>query len=267
MKKILVGAVALSCLAGQASALNIVRNINGAGASGSQAGGGGFASLINAAADLWQVAIQDTHTVTIDFSWDALGSGTLGVHNLVSQGGSPNRETGATIRFTNVSSIDWFMDSTPMNSSEYGTYTESSANLGGGTVNTGRHWTGGTGDASGRYDFFSVALHEIGHALGLSSANTSFTVGQPVTVTAPRPFAGSVIPTVSGAHLNIGSALMYPFFNTGERKCMSAADILANAEISKFSDLNLDPCAVPEPASMAVLGLGALAAIRRKRSK
>ncbi len=254
-------------IAGQANALTITRNFTGGTASANVSGTGTLQTLFNAAADVWEAAILDSHNLTLNYSWSNLGSGTLGQHSMGTQGGAPHRETSGTIQFSNNSGIDWFMDSTPFNHSEYTTFTASTANLGGGVVNTGRVYTGSTGLAVGNTDMMSVMLHEIGHALGMSSANTAWqgeTGDGDVDVQAPRPFAGTVIPMVSGAHINIGTSLMFPSIGTDTRRWISAVDILANAEVSNFTDLNLNP--VPEPATMVMAGLGLAAIIRRKRS-
>lgn len=270
--------LATVCMASSASALTIVRDFVASGedygfgiglATGAPttAGGGNLIDIFNAAADCWEEAILDAHTVTIKFGWQGLGGGTLGVHALTGEGGSPHRETSAVIRFDSDGTSDFFADATPESHSEFGTYTEVTADLGGGVMNTGRYFATATGDAVGRFDLLSTALHEIGHALGLSSANDAFVAENgdgDIDIAGALPFAGATIDTISGAHLDLDFALMYPFAFSSERVRISAADILANAQISGFSDLNLNPCPVPEPATLAALGLG-LAAIRRRR--
>ncbi|HEX5052383.1 MAG TPA: hypothetical protein VFZ65_11455 [Planctomycetota bacterium] len=240
----LAGVLALALAPSQARAqVNIVRVLGAGAPPATVAGGGNLTAIFNAAADWWEgTLVTSPYTVTITYQWGPLSGSTLGLHSLVSQGGSPNRETAGTITFDNDGTSSWFLDPTPCANTEFTTGpTLASANLGGGLMNTGRTYTGGTGSASGRTDLFSVCLHEIGHALGLSSANTSFVaeagVDLSIDVTAPRPFPGAAIPTVSGAHLNLTSALMFPSIGTGLRHLPTDADALANAQVSQMTNI------------------------------
>jgi hypothetical protein len=223
------------------SALTIVRNDIGGIAPGNTAGAGSLVSLFNAAADRWEDSILDTHVVTISFGWAARSGGLQASHLTVGQGGAPNRETSGLILFDNDGSSAFFMDATPFDNSEFASFTSLSRDLGGGMMNTGLLFASATGFAADRFDLYSIALHEIGHALGLSAGNSSFIAGNidlDIDVVGPLPFAGSIIPTVSGAHLDLSTSLMSPSLSVGLRKGISAVDLLANAQISRFTSLN-----------------------------
>ena len=256
---------ALSLTGLEAAAVNIKRNFKGGVAPGNMAGGGNLINVFNAAADWWELAIQDDHTLTINFQWAPLNNFLA----FASDSPLPGPPTRGFVQFDNDGSSLWFADSTPDKNEEYQVFRESQANLGGGRVNTGRVYSNPTGSAVDRFDLFSVAKHEIGHALGFFSFSPNF--GDPITVTGPRPLAGTQIPTtpINGGHIDISTTLMFPYFNRGQRKILTDTDTLAIAQISKFEKVNLNLQHVPEPltilGSATVLGVGV--ALKREYSK
>ena len=231
----------------QVFGLNINRNFSGGTAPPSAAGGGTLSDVFDAAADWWEMAIFDNHTVTIGFSWapiNSLGQATV-------SGSLPF--TSASVKFDNDGTTSWFVDPTPHQDSEWTSFSELAADLGGGPINVRRKYTGPTGDAVGRYDLLTVAKHEIGHALGIIDHPT--TMADPTTTTGPRPNPGTMIFTTrtGGGHIDLTEhpdALMIPNVPLGQRKLQTGIDILLAAQRSGFTNVVLDPLHMPEPGDM-----------------
>ena len=231
------------------AALTIVRDFIGGEQGHSDTGTGNLHDIFNAAADIWESIILDDHVVTLHYGWANNGGGE---HFLNAQGGTPNRETEGTILFNNddvVGHHHFYLDPTPRRSEEYPSYLQVFQDMGGGTVNVTRVHGGGTG-AAGIEDLLSTALHEIGHALGMSLANTSFInecADGSIAVTSPRSFAGTLIPMASNvggvtSHIDsdVAGRVMMGGHGAGERVLPTALDILALAQLSQFQKLNLD---------------------------
>lgn len=222
-------------------------------------GGGALTEVFEAAASIWEAQILDEHTVNVYYGWADLPNGTLGNTNGFGLG-DPQRVVWANIQLSN--STGFFVDPTPDENEEYCSYSESTADLGGGTVETSRSLGSPRGDAVGRLDLLTTILHELGHAIGMTGLiryQTEVPDGD-IDVLAPLPFAGSAIPVTGVVHLNLPGALMGPYGRAGVRRLPSDADVLAAAQSSLFTSVVM----MPEPGTVCLLGLAAAGGLLRR---
>jgi hypothetical protein len=203
-------------------------------------GPGNIHDVMRAAADYWQLAIRDDYSVHIHYQW---GFGNISDFQRWSQSGG--RTKVAWIQFVASNVVIWWLDGTPWDSEEFPEYAEKMEDRGGGLISTGRSYRGGPTDGPNAFDLFTRALFEIGHALGVFSGSASWAeqcTNGFLTVTSPLPFAGSsidVYPTSSGLLLS-EETLMRGARRSGQRVLPSTIDILACAQLSGFTNLNLD---------------------------
>jgi len=273
----LVCASCVSVARDASAGLLIVGNFIGGEQKGSSFGGGNIVDIFQAAAAAWQSVIRDDVTLRIDYGW---GPDPGGYHFLGEQGGDPNRETAGTILvnpqiFNDGTFAPLYMDATPLDNAEFTSYQETAQDFGGGMLNTGRMLQMNVEGVPFYLDLYTIISHEIGHALGLSNANSSFiaeAADGDIDVTGSQPFAGSSLPLATNnfgvtSHLAIQGAVMTGLFANG-RQLLSDADILANAQLSGWHT-TLGPEPTPEPATLWLVGSGivALAGGTRRRRK
>ena len=181
-----------------ASALTVMTHYIGGNPPSNTAGAGTLTDIVNAAARMWESAYADPSVITLYFGWAPVGD--AGTHTIIEQGGTPNREVVGMILFDNTGAVSFFLDPTPYASEEYRRRTEESQDLGAGLINVSRLYNNPVGDAAGHTDLLSVALHEIGHAMGMSMANLAFLQNireGGIGIMADLPFAGTYIPLAS----------------------------------------------------------------------
>ncbi|HRK31069.1 MAG TPA: hypothetical protein PLD59_08320 [Tepidisphaeraceae bacterium] len=253
-------------LAPKADAINIVLTYDAAG-SVEPAGdpvGASLTAIMQHIESFYEDVFEDTHTLNITYRYGAQAGGTLAAHTLNTQGGVPHRETAGTIVFSNT--VNWFWDATPADNSEYNMaqtlwrdlsaaqrndlYNNDNllnvpATFEAGFTGTGN---GSNANTSGRTDMVSVAFHEVGHALGMSAANTETdaeTLGDndydfhPANVFGIA-LAAEIADGANNAHLDgSGPALMNPSIGTNVRRLPSHTDLFSMAQVHEYLQLDV----------------------------
>ena len=217
-----------------------------------------LAAIIQASADYWEDIIHDAGTLDINYYYDDLSdaNGTLASHvNLATSGGKP---TEARIRFDtqiNGSERNWYFDPTPTNHSEYDLQQTLYRDLA--AADQTNWFTGSPPDllevgyrgglsetapaaANGAYDIFSTAIHELGHAVGLTG-NVSSAEYADGDYDVPTNLVGGAVMGIQGdAHIDPRIALMCSGCGaTNLRRIPTATDIFAAATGSSWTNLDL----------------------------
>jgi hypothetical protein len=146
------------------------------------------------------------------------------------------------------------------------------------TLNSNWHFDHTTAVAPGKSDFYSVALHEILHSIGLGTSDTwdSLVVGNNwLGANGIAAAGGSGVNLLSPGHLTDGimstrlsdgmlqKAVMVPSITLGSRKMLTTLDVAFLKDLG----YNLKATAVPEPGSMLAISMLSLAAAYRARRR
>ncbi len=232
----------LAVFVANASAITINTHSIGGTVPANAVGKGNIDDIVNAAARIWESAYSDTLNINLYYGWAQVGH--AGIHITLEQD-SLGREITGLVLFDNSGATAFYLDETPDSNEEYPRKTEEFQDLGAGSVNVARIFRNPRGDAAGHIDLLSAVLHEIGHAMGLSSANPFF---QALSSAGFIDVSGTIVPLASNdsgtaPHLDATKILygsLMSGLNGDERRLPSDLDIGVNAQVSGFSVSSLN---------------------------
>ncbi len=246
----------------EASALTIVTRFIGGTPPLNSSGSGNLTVIVNAAARMWESAYADPVTVTLDYGWASIPD--AGNHIAIGFNERGDRELVGLLLFDNSGATPFYLDPTPDINEEYQQNVEERQDFGGGSINVARIFKRPAGDAVGYVDLFSVVLHEIGHAMGLSVGNHSFaleSINGFIILSDRLPFDGTVAPLARNntgfiPHFDVTQVAYGSLMggvNADERRIPSELDILVNAQISGYTIRSLVPSIESQPVLAGAL--------------
>ena len=214
--------------------------------------------IMQASADYWEDIIHDAGTLDIRYYYDDLSdtNSTLADHiNEATSGGKP---TEARIRVDtqrNGSERNWYFDPTPTNHSEYDLQQTLYRDLDAGDQTD---WFNGSppdllevgyrgglsatapAAATGAYDLLSTIIHEIGHAVGLTT-NVSSGEYADGDYDVPSNLVGGAVMAIKGdAHIDPRVALMCGGCGAVDlRRMPTATDVFAAATGAGWTNIDL----------------------------
>ncbi len=214
------------------------------GPASNTSGGGNLPSIVRAAADAWEARIGDEFTLILNFGWyPTRPISTTAYHQGVSTGGSPQRQTVGSLAFNgdNADLFTTFLDPTPEVSEEFRFEQQQFEDFGGGSIEKLHRYTTISPEPSGANDLYTTALHEIGHALGMTgwSFFNSETGDGDIDVEL-APFNGTILPTTASHLAVVGPIMSSTGRPLGSRSEITQTDLLAVCQVSQFSLCNLE---------------------------
>jgi DNA/RNA endonuclease G (NUC1) len=197
-----------------------------------------------AAAEVWYAALGQVLPLDLRVAVEDLPAGQLGEARITGYDADGLPTAGTIIVDWNADGAGWFLDPTPADRGEFDRALGASA------------FAASSGPAAGRYDLFTVFLHEVGHLAGFTAGYRGFSERIVRTVEGSQLFAGpgfTATLSAGGSHLDSRvhpDDLMNTELRPSVRKLPSGLDV----QIITTARQDL----TPQPPSLA--GKGALTA-------
>ena len=253
-------ALALVAAPQQATAVNIVMNYNSGASDAPNADSDGarLTALMAYVEGYYQDIFEGSGTLTVNYYYEDLSGSTLAVHTNTGVDLLTGKPTSCTIRFDNA--VTWFYDETPTNNSEFDmvqtlcgslTSTQKSDYYNGSVPNyleysyKGNDNGTGPAESSNGYDLWSIALHEMGHGLGMTGEVAFFEAWFDEAYDIDNDLVWGYDMEVEcyssddiyhiAPHTN-----MYPYSSVGQRVLPSATDIFSIETTADWGDTTID---------------------------
>jgi large repetitive protein len=173
--------------------------------------------LNNSATKIWSDLLQLQTSLDVDFQITDLPKGQLAEATITGFDDSGKPNAGTILIDSDANGVGWFVDSTPLDNSEFGVISSENYLL-----------AAAESEASGKYDLLTTVLHELSHLYGFIDGYQGFSDNIETKNGTTKFIGDDFTATLDGEHLD-KQAHPYDLLNThlapGMRKLPSQLDV------------------------------------------